>query len=164
MATTNSPWPMPTFEVRRQMCLRVMVHSSDMDKNLAPWFKSQHYTATQLGTDESVFWTQLGTVGANGYFFLFSHGDETGPNLIDGTDGGALPDATAEKIAGIIKDKKISFYCISCNTGSSNFEKILTKAGCQFVAPLGYASVKYDSMQKKVFIVSKKSQYSDDCT
>jgi hypothetical protein len=138
----------------------LFIYSTDAASlNVRNRFNSRGFTLVALTKDPKTFWNNLKLMTTSGILVLLSHGDTSGPLLVSGTSGEDLTETEISNIIAVLKEKSISFYCLSCHTGGDGaFNKLLSSAeGVKYVAPIGYASVGASSEHMKIESVKEES-------
>lgn len=121
---------------------KVFVYSSDSaNQHTISIFRNRGYEPKALGDDDDIFWSILIQLEARSTLVLLSHGDENGPLLVRGNQGGDMSDEDITTLGEHLRLGGITFYLLSCHTGKDPFFTKLKATGATFAAPIGYASV-----------------------
>lgn len=125
---------------------KVLLYSADAaNADTRNFFTKKDYALVKLTQDTADFWKGVESVAPRGFLALLSHGDTEGPSMVSGSDGAAMTAEEIERLGQALVDGGITLYLLSCLTGNDPFLAQLTKTGCLFVAPQGYAELRASS-------------------
>ncbi len=94
------------------------------------------YTCKALTNNADFFWSEVEKLQTSDILVLLSHGDHDGPLAVAGQMG---DDVDLVRLGGIVKQKSLKLYLLSCHTGLPPCATTLLSEGVPFVAPMGYA-------------------------
>ncbi|MGN6229202.1 MAG: hypothetical protein ACTHNM_17390 [Dyella sp.] len=110
------------------------------------YFSGKNYQTAPLDDDPQTFWRWVTSVDEGGILVLLSHGDETGPLMVKGHRGNDMSDTQIQEFGAHLTLRNIRLYLLSCETGKGAFAEKLAATGATFIAPVGYAEFKTNSV------------------
>ncbi|MFC5583049.1 hypothetical protein [Rhodanobacter terrae] len=110
------------------------------------YFGNKGYQTAALDKNPQTFWDWVTSVDQDGILVLLSHGDETGPLMVKGHNGKDMDADQIREFGAHLVQRNISLYLLSCETGKGAFAASLAATGATFIAPIGYAEFKSNSV------------------
>jgi hypothetical protein len=110
------------------------------------YFNSKGYQIAPLDEDPQTFWDWVTSVDQDGILVLLSHGDENGPLMVKGHKGKDMSAGQITDFGARLVLRNIRLYLLSCETGKGAFAGSLAATGATFIAPMGLAEFKANSV------------------